>query len=75
MVFCYQNCTSVEKKRLDFEAEGRQFAKILRPLEHFFLTVGQNNFGNKIQFLENPNKLKFFVCDCSRSPLKPIYLS
>ena len=25
--------------------------KILRSLEHFFLTVGQNNFGNKIPFL------------------------
>ena len=36
---------------MKFEAESRQFAKILRSLEQFFLTVGQNNFGNKIPFL------------------------
>ena len=30
------------------EAEGREFAKILRSLEQFLLTVDQNNFGNKI---------------------------
>ena len=29
---------------MKFEAEGREFAKI-------FLTVGQNNFGNKIPIL------------------------
>ena len=31
-----------------FEAEGQEFAKILRSLEH---TVSQNNFGNKIPYL------------------------
>ena len=33
---------------MKFEAEGREFAKFLRSLEQFFLTVGQNNFSNKI---------------------------
>ena len=36
------NCPSDLKKILKF-----------RSLEHFFLTVGQNNFGNKIPFLFN----------------------
>ena len=43
-----KNCSSDREKLLKFEAEGREFAKILRSLEQFFLTVGQNNFGNKI---------------------------
>ena len=38
------NCSSDWEKLLKFEAEGREFAR-------FFLTVGQNNFGNKIPFL------------------------
>ena len=45
MVFCYQNCSSDQEKLLKFEAEGREFAKILRSLEQFIQTVkGQNNF-------------------------------
>ena len=54
MVFCYQNCSDLlwEKKcsidrvkLLKFEAEGREFAKILKSLEQFIQTVkGQNNF-------------------------------
>ena len=44
-----KNCSSdYWEKLLKFEAEGREFAKILRSLEQFFLTLGQNNFGNKI---------------------------
>ena len=39
------NCSSDRKKLLKFEAEGREFAKILRSLEQFIQTVkGQNNF-------------------------------
>ena len=35
----------IEKKKLKFEAEGREFLKILRSLEQFIQTVkGQNNF-------------------------------
>ena len=45
MVFCYQNCSSDREKLLKFEAEGREFAKFLRPLEQFIQTVkGQNRF-------------------------------
>ena len=60
MVFCYQNssdllwekkCSSDREKLLKFEAEGWEFAKFLRSPKQFFLTVGQNNFGNKIPFL------------------------
>ena len=43
-----KKCSSDREKHLKFEAEGQEFAKILRSLEQFFLTVGQNNFGNKI---------------------------
>ena len=72
MVFCYQNCSDlltesivlvIEKNLLKFEAEGQEFAKILRSLEQFFLTVGQNNFGNKIPFLWVPyfyDEIKIF---------------
>ena len=44
MVFCYQNCSDLlwekncsryRKKNLKFEAEGQEFAKILRSLEQF----------------------------------------
>ena len=45
IVFCYQNYSNDQKKLLKFEAEGREFAKILRSLEQFIQTVqGQNNF-------------------------------
>ena len=54
MVFCYQNCSDLlwEKKNssdpeklLKSEAEGREFAKFLRSLEQFILTVkGQRKF-------------------------------
>ena len=60
MVFCYPNCSDllwekivlvIEKNFLKFEAEGREFAKILRSLEQFIRTVkGQNNFWNRILF-------------------------
>ena len=40
-----KNCSSDREKLLKFEAEGREFAKILRSLEQFVRTVkGQNNF-------------------------------
>ena len=46
-----KNCFSDREKLLKFEAECQEFAeKSSRSLEHFFLTVGQNNFGNKIAF-------------------------
>ena len=51
-----KNCSSDREKIMKFEAEGREFAKFSRSLEQFFLTVSQNNFGNKIQFLQNQIK-------------------
>ena len=40
-----KNCSSDPEKNLKFEAEGREFAKILRSPEQFIQTVkGQNNF-------------------------------
>ena len=54
MVFCYQNCSDIpwdkngsgdREKLLKFEAEGREYAKILRSLEQFIQTMkGLNNF-------------------------------
>ena len=43
-----KKCSTDREKLLNVEAEGREFAKFLRSLEQFFLTVGQNNLGNKI---------------------------
>ena len=43
--------SSDREKLLEFEAEGREFEKILRSLEHFIQTVkDQNNFGNRMLF-------------------------
>jgi hypothetical protein len=40
-----KNCSTDRVKLLKFEAEGREFAKILRLQEQFIQTVkGQNNF-------------------------------
>ena len=40
-----KKCSSEREKLLKFEAEGREFAKILRSLEQFIQTVkGQNSF-------------------------------
>ena len=40
-----KKCPSDREKLLEFEAEGREFANILRSLEQFIQTVkGQNNF-------------------------------
>ena len=41
----WKNCSSDREKLLKFEAESREFSKILRSLEQFIQTVkGQNNF-------------------------------
>ena len=42
-----KNCSSDREKLLKLEAEGQEFAKILRLLEQFIQTVkGQNNICN-----------------------------
>jgi hypothetical protein len=47
-----KNCSSDREKLLKFEAEGREFAKILRSLEQFIQTVkGQNRFWKQNDFL------------------------
>ena len=35
LTYCKKNCSSDQKKLLKFEAEGREFAKFLRSLEHY----------------------------------------
>ena len=45
LTYCEKKISSDREKLLKFEAEGREFAKILRSLEQFIQTVkGQNNF-------------------------------
>ena len=40
-----KNCPNDQEKLLKLEAEGREFANFLRPLEKFIQTVkGQHNF-------------------------------
>ena len=55
-----KNCSSDREKLLKFKAEGRKFAKFLRPLEQFIQTVkGQKNafLTCSWRFLKS-NKLK-----------------
>ena len=59
-VFCYQklfwpftvwiNCSSDLNNFANSRPSAWNFKCFNRSLEHFFLTVGQNNFGNKIPF-------------------------
>ena len=40
-----KNCSSAREELFKFEAEGREFSKILRSLEQFIETMkGQNSF-------------------------------
>ena len=39
-----KNCSTDREKLLKCEAEGREFAKLLRSLEQFETVKGQNNF-------------------------------
>ena len=58
--FCYQklfwpftvwiNCSSDLKNFANSRPSASNFKSFSRSLEQFFLTVGQNNFGNKIPF-------------------------
>ena len=58
--FCYQklfwpvavwmNCSSDLKKFANSRPSSSNLQSFSRSIEFFFLTVGQNNFGNKIQF-------------------------
>ena len=71
--FCYQNlfwpftvwinCSGDLKIFVNSRPSASNFKSFSRSLEQFFLTVGQNNFGNKIPFLlfEELLKLKGFL--------------
>ena len=58
--FCHQknvltydisnNCSSDLKNFANSWPSDSNFKSFSRSLEHFFLTLGQNNFGNKIPF-------------------------
>ena len=51
MIVCYQNCSSDREKLLKFEVEGREFSKILRPLEIFFEEGNvRTTSGNRMPF-------------------------
>ena len=57
-----KNCSSDREKLLKFEAEGREFERILRSLEQFIQTVkGQNNFGNRIGFFVVPGGVSYLI--------------
>ena len=70
--FCYQklfwpftvwiNCSSDLKNFENSWPSASNFKSFSQLLEQFFLTVGQNNFGNKIPFLIGPTKLSSFRC-------------
>ena len=47
------NCSSDLKTFSNSQPSALNFKSFSRSLEHFFLT-GQNNFGNKIPFLQQP---------------------
>ena len=82
--FCYQklfwpftvwiNCSSDLKNFANSRPSASNFKSFSRSLEQFFLTVGQNNFGNKIPFfIVKRCKIKLvFTCQvllfsCGRS--------
>ena len=45
LAYCEKKYSIEQEKLLKFEAESREFAKILRSIEQFIQTVkGQNNF-------------------------------
>ena len=50
-----KNCSSDREKLLKFEAEGREFAKILRSLEQFIQTI-RIQIGRKYWDLETCRK-------------------
>ena len=70
--FCYQtlfwpftvwiNCSSDLKNFANSRPSASNFKSFSWSLEQFFLTVGQNNFGNKIPFLFSFLKAKVLFC-------------
>ena len=61
----WTNCSSDLKNFTNSQPSASNFKSFSQSLEHFFLTVGQYNFGNKIPFLPNNQKCWkriFFSC-------------
>ena len=54
------NCSNDLKNFANSRPSASNFKSFSRSLEQFFLTVGQNNFGNKIPFLFETDFLPFF---------------
>ena len=52
------NCSSNLKIFANSRPSASNFKSFSRSLEQFFLTVGQNNFDNKIPFLKFLNKIE-----------------
>ena len=75
--FCYQklfgpltvwiNCSSDLKIFANSWPSALNFKRFSRSLEHFFLTVGQNNFGNKIPFISCKTHLVFVLCQSTKT--------
>ena len=66
----WKNCSSDLKSFANSRPSASNFKSFSQSLEQFFLTVGQNNFGNKIPFLQffcqnfilQINRADFNVC-------------
>ena len=60
-----------------FQILGLQprISKVSRTLEHFFLTVGQNNFDNKIQFQQLAKRKKRAIITIEEPNVSLVYAS
>ena len=69
------NWSSDLKKFANSRPSALNFKKISRSLEQFFLTVGQNNFGNKVPFMSSLKikKNKPEVCNFCTCNLKSTF--
>ena len=56
------NCSNDLKNLANCWPLASNFKSFSRSLEHFFLTVGQNNFGNKIPFMPGHAEKKLRKC-------------
>ena len=52
------NCSGDLKIFASSQPSGSNFNSLTRSLEQYFRTVDQNNFGNKIPYLEQGNLLR-----------------
>ena len=72
LTYCEKNCFSDLKNFANSRPTSSNFQSFSQSLEQFFLTVGQNNFGNKIPFFKInnlPDKSYFWMTRfCSLPP-------